>query len=315
MTVLNELNINQDQLFKRQKLIAEIEEALTIKYNCPNRVMSYIMRFGHSRTSMHTGDIPNIETVLNSITGAEQINLVVHSPGGDGTITEKIIDICRAHLAGANKKLRVIVPNVAKSAATILALGTDEIIMGYTSELGPIDPQVPITVSGMTHWVSAFAFVEARDKLLEQITEATKKKEPTVGLLTELAGLNIPFTDEMENQIGFAKKTATTLLNKYMLVPVHQNAKTRKKNAEAIAEKLLSKTLFPVHGHYINGQTAKDIGLQVELLGKDDPIWTLIWDYYMRCEVQMNIPLQPPQIKTKLFESGNQISLVMQDMP
>jgi len=119
----------------------------------------------------------------------------------------------------------------------------------------------------------------------------------------------------MENQIGFAKKTAVTLLHKYMLVPVHKNATTRKKNAESIARKLLSKELFPVHGHYINGQTAKDMGLQVELLDKDDPLWKQIWDYYIRCEVQMNLALQPGHIKTKLFESGNQVSLVTQDTP
>jgi len=313
MAVLNELNVNQDQLTKRQKLIAEIEQALTAKYNSPNRLMSYVMRFGHARTMMQTVDIPNIETVLNSITGAEQINLLIHSPGGDGAITEKIVDVCRAHLTGANPKLRVIVPNVAKSAATILALGTDEIIMGYTSELGPIDPQVPIIVSGTTQWVSAFAFVEARDKLIKQIAQASKKKQ--LALLTQLAGLNIPFTDEMENQIGFAKKTAVTLLNKYMLVPVYKNATKRKKNAEAIAQKLLSKELFPVHGHYINGQTAKNMGLQVELLDKDDPLWRQIWEYYIRCEVQMNIGMPPGHIKTKLFESGNQVSLVTQDTP
>ncbi len=315
MAVLNELNVNLDQLTKRQRLIGEIEQALSAKYNSHNRLMSYVMRFGHARTMMQTIDIPNIETVLNSITGAEQINLLIHSPGGDGTITEKIVDVCRAHLVGNNRKLRVIVPNVAKSAATILALGTDEILMGYTSELGPIDPQVPITVSGSTQWVSAFAFVEARDKLMKQVAEAMKKKQPTVGLLTQLAGLNIPFTDEMENQIGFAKKTAIALLHKYMLLPIHKESAIRKKNAESIATKLLSKELFPVHGHYINGQTAKDMGLQVELLQKDDPLWEKIWEYYIRCEVQMNIPLQPGHIKTKLFESGNQVSLVTQDTP
>jgi len=264
---------------------------------------------------MQTADIQHIEAVLQSLAGAEQINLLVQSPGGDGTISEKIIDICRSHLVGNDRKLRVIVPNVAKSAATILALGTDEIIMGYTSELGPIDPQVPIAVSGMTQWVSAFAFVEARDKLMNQIAEAAKKNEPTVGLLTQLAGLNIPFTDEMENQIEFAKKTAVSLLDKYMLVPLAENAEERKKRAEAIAQKLLSKELFPVHGHYINGQAARDMGLRVELLAKDDPLWTRIWDYYIRCEIQMNIPLQQGFIKTKLFESGNQISLVTQDTP
>lgn len=169
MAMLNELNVNLDQLNKRFKLIADIEQALTAKYQAPNRLVSYVMRFGHPRTMMHTSDIPNIEALLRSITGTEQINLLIHSPGGDGTITEKIVDMCRANLAGANKKLRVIVPNIAKSAATILALGTDEIIMGYTSELGPIDPQVTVVVSGVPQYVSAFAFVEARDKLMREL--------------------------------------------------------------------------------------------------------------------------------------------------
>jgi hypothetical protein len=35
----------------------------------------------------------------------------------------------------------VVIPRKAKSAATLLALGADEIHMGLMSELGPIDPQ------------------------------------------------------------------------------------------------------------------------------------------------------------------------------
>lgn len=316
-SVLNELNvnINTDQLQKRQKLIKEIEEALTARYGCANRLMSYVLRFGHVRTGMGTADIPSLEAVLNSISGAVQINVLLHSPGGDGTIVEKMMEMCRIHLFGQNSKLRVIVPNIAKSAATVFALGADQILMGYCSEIGPIDPQVPIVVSGMTQWVSAFAFVEARDKLMEQIADALKKKEPTVGLLQQLAGLNIPFTDEMENQIGFAKKTAVELLDRYMLVPRFPGKKGRVTKASEIAEKLLSKQLFPVHGYYIDGGTAKKLGLEVELLDKDDPLWKAIWEYYVRCEVQMNIPLQPLQpqlIKTKLFESGS-VSLVTQD--
>lgn len=315
MSIFNEMNVNQDQLNRRWRLIGEIEQSLTAKYGAKNRLISYVMRFGHARTIMYTADIPNIEAALQSIPGAEQINLLIHSPGGDGTICEKIVDICRSHLVGNDRKFRVIVPNVAKSAATILALGADEIIMGYTSELGPIDPQVPIVVSGSPQWVSAFAFVEARDKLLQQIAKATKKQEPTVGFLTQLAGLNIPFTDEMENQIQFAKKTAITLLSKHMLVPVHAKPIQRHKESVNIAEKLLSKALFPTHGYYISGQAAKDMGLQVELLDKDDPLWNQIWEYYIRCEVQMNIPLQASLVKTKLFESGYQVSIVVQDMP
>jgi serine dehydrogenase proteinase len=311
VNTINELNTNADQLQKRQALMKQIEDLLTSRHGVQNRIMSYVFRFGHARASMASSDIPSFEAILSSVSGAEQINLLLHSPGGDATIVEKMVDMCRSHLSGGHRKFRVIVPNIAKSAATVLALGADKILMGYCSELGPIDPQVPIAVSGVTQWVSALAFVESRDKLMDQIAEATKKGKPTVGLLQQLAGLNIPFTDEMENWIGFAKKTAATLLDKYMLINKFPKAKTRRKKANDIAEKLLSKQLFPVHGQFIDGATAQELDLEVEVLDKNDKLWELIWQYYIRAEVQMNIPLQPPMVKIKLFESS-QASLVEQ---
>jgi Serine dehydrogenase proteinase len=254
----------------------DIEAALTARYGASNRIMSYFVRFDHRRAMMSSADIASIENMLNTITGAEQINVLLHSPGGDPTVIEKMIHMCRMHMSGTQPKLRVIVPNVAKSAATLFALGADTILMGYCSELGPIDPQVPISVSGVTQWVSAFAFVGSRDKLMEQLAEAVKKKEPTAGYLTQLASLNIPFTHEMENWIEFSRKTGATLLNKYMLKPKFPKAAQRQKKADSIAEKLLSKQLFPVHPQFINGETARNLGLEVELLGKDEPLWDLL---------------------------------------
>ena len=312
MGIINELNSHQDQLQKRQNLIRVIEEMLSSRYGAHNRLISYMFRFGHARSSMSSNDIPSFADILTSISGAEQINLVLHSPGGDPTIVEKMVDMCRSHLSGDHRRLRVVVPNIAKSAATVLALGSDEILMGYCSELGPIDPQVQIAVSGVIQWVSALAFVESRDKLMEEIAEATKKKRPMAGLLQQLAGLNIPFTKEMENWIDFSKKTAATLLDKYMLRSKFPKSQARKKKANDTAEKLLSKQLFPVHGQFIDGATAKQLDLEVEVIDKDDELWQKIWEYYIRCEVQMNMPLQPPMVKIKLFESG-QLSLVAQD--
>jgi hypothetical protein len=312
IAVINELNVNSDQLLKRQNLMREIELALTARYGVSNRLMSYFVRFDHRRAMMGSADIASLEAILNTITGAEQINILLHSPGGDPTVIEKMIHMCRAHMSGAQPKLRVIVPNIAKSAATLFALGADTILMGYCSELGPIDPQVPISVSGVTQWVSAFAFVGSRDKLMEQLAEAIKRKEPTAGYLTQLATLDIPFTHEMENWIEFSRKTGVTLLDKYMLKPKFPRAAQRKKKAEGIAKKLLSKQLFPVHPQFINGETAKNLGLEVEILSKDEPLWDLLWTFYIRSEVQMNLPIQAPLIKVKSFESS-QGSLVIQD--
>jgi hypothetical protein len=313
--ILNEMNVGQDQLEKRKKLLNNLDDLLSARYGARNRTIIYLLRFGHPRTMMASSDIAPFEATLRSVSGADQINLVLQSPGGDSTIVEKMVAMCRAHLSGNKSRFRVIVPNVAKSAATVLALGADSLLMGYCSELGPIDPQVQIAVSGVIQWVSALAFVESRDKLMAQIAAAAGTGQPIQGLLQQLAGLNIPFTTEMDNHISFAKKTATTLLEKFMLRTRFTDDTERQQKADEIAEKLLSKQLFPVHGHTISGATAKsELGLEVELLEQTDNVWQLIWEYYLRCEMHMNLPGQAGLIKTKMFESSFE-SLVTQDSP
>lgn len=300
--IISELDVNADQLRKRRDVIVEIEKELTRRFKRPNRMITYMMRFGHSKSMIHSDDIKALDALLNSVSNAQELNVLIHSPGGDGSIVEKMVEMCRGHLSYKQNKLRVIVPNIAKSAATLFSLGADEILMGYSSELGPIDPQIPIVVSGATKYVSALTFVETRDLLMEELAEALAKKQPTQGVLTQLAGLNIVFTNEMQNVINFSKKTAIRLLEKYMLTSRVRQAKARTQEAETIAEALLSKQLFPIHGHFINATTAKGLGLEVKILDRLDPLWEKIWDYYVRAEVQMDFPA-PQGVKIKLFES------------
>jgi hypothetical protein len=120
----------------------------------------------------------------------------------------------------------------------------------------------------------------------------------------------------MENVIGFSRKTAAKLLDKYMLLSKFPQAAKRKKKAKEIAGKLLSKQLFPVHGQFIDGGTAQQLGLEIDVLDKGDKLWELIWEYYIRSELQMNIALSPGMVKVKLFESSAQgASLVVQELP
>lgn len=314
--ILGELDVNTDQLNRRRQLIERLEKALTEHYQTRNRVFAYIFRFGHPRALISSGDISSFETTLSSVSSTEQINLIIHSPGGDGTIVEKMVEMTRSHLTGDNRKFRVIVPNIAKSAGTLLALGADTILMGYCSELGPIDPQLLVNVSGAWQQISAQSFVDARDNLMREIQQALQQKKDTVGYLQQLAGLNVPFTEECENLIEFSRKTASELLSRYMLRVKIPQETDRNKKAEEIAKKLLSKELFPVHGQFIDGKTARDkLELEVELLEKDDELWKLIWEYYVRCEIQMGIPLpqMPNYVKIKLFESTG-VSLVTPDV-
>jgi len=107
-----------------------------------------------ANASIGSEDIPAIGDALLSIGDVDRLDLIVDGPGGDGTIAEKVIDLCRCYC----KTFRVIVPNRAKSAATIIALGTDEIVMGHTSEIGPIDAQVVVMAGGIPRFISAQSF-------------------------------------------------------------------------------------------------------------------------------------------------------------
>lgn len=71
--------------------------------------------------------------------GQKDILLVIQSGGGQIEPAYLISKTCKKL---SKNKFVVAVPRRAKSAATLLALGADEIHMGLMSELGPIDPQI-----------------------------------------------------------------------------------------------------------------------------------------------------------------------------
>src|SRR5262249_53761363 len=70
------------------------------------------------------------------------LDFLLHTGGGDIDAAEKLMYIVRK--AVGTGRLRVIVPDFAKSAGTLMALAADAIVMSDCSELGPIDPQITL---------------------------------------------------------------------------------------------------------------------------------------------------------------------------
>ncbi len=68
------------------------------------------------------------------------LDLILHSPGGSAEAAESIVTYLRQKF----DHIRVFVPLAAMSAATMIALSANEIVMGRHSQLGPIDPQFTI---------------------------------------------------------------------------------------------------------------------------------------------------------------------------
>ena len=92
-------------------------------------------------TTMQRVDADNIYASLNhwQPDDRKDILLVLYSFGGDIASAYLISKLCREFTA---KRFVVAVPRRAKSAATLICCGADEIHMGSLSELGPIDPQI-----------------------------------------------------------------------------------------------------------------------------------------------------------------------------
>jgi hypothetical protein len=247
--------------------------------------------------SIGSEDIPVFGEALMSIGEVDYLYLIINSPGGDGTVAEKIIELCRAYC----KEFKVIVPNRAKSAATVIALGADEILMGYCSELGPIDAQVPVVVSGIPRYISAQSFIDARRKLEAKFKRVVQRNEDPRAVLQQIASLDIPYIDHCEKLMEFSREVARKYLAKHMFSSIKQSD-VRKETIDKVLKGLSSVSIFKVHGRMIDGNAAKtDLKLNVRLLGKDDPLWEDIWRYYVRADVA----LTRNQKSFKLVETRN----------
>jgi len=87
--------------------------------------------------SIGYADLLPITDQLDNLSG-RALDIILESPGGSGEVTEDIVRLVRARYDSVG----VIVPGWAKSAATILAMAGDEILMSPASALGPIDAQL-----------------------------------------------------------------------------------------------------------------------------------------------------------------------------
>ncbi len=92
-------------------------------------------------SSIGTYDLDQIFNGLSELNSArdKDVLLMLLSRGGSIEPAYQISKLCKAF---SHNRFVVTVPRQAKSAATLIALGADEIHMGPLGQLGPIDPQL-----------------------------------------------------------------------------------------------------------------------------------------------------------------------------
>jgi ClpP class serine protease len=100
----------------------------------------------------------------------EGLDLLIVSDGGDPMVAWRSITLLRER----TDHLAVLIPQGAYSAATLLALGANEILMHPNGNLGPVDPQIRVRTEkgdksfGFEDMAGFLAFVREEVKLTDQ---------------------------------------------------------------------------------------------------------------------------------------------------
>ncbi|MBI3255817.1 MAG: hypothetical protein HYZ63_02500 [Candidatus Andersenbacteria bacterium] len=116
----------------RKDLIQQIEKSRD------SRVITYLTsdRPGPVNARIGMDIIPIFSEQLRKIGKTKKIDLFLYSTGGDTHVPWRLVSMIREYC----ETFSVLIPYKAHSAATMIALGADEIVMSDLSELSPIDP-------------------------------------------------------------------------------------------------------------------------------------------------------------------------------
>jgi hypothetical protein len=189
----------------------------------------------------------------------DKLDLIIHSPGGSAEAAEQIVNYLREKY----NHIRVIVPQNAMSAATMIACAADEIVMGKHSAIGPIDPQITYPLdSGRFFTAPAQSLLSEFEQAKEEIT-----KNPKVAVIWVNKLKNLPhgILDICKNTTALSIEKVSLWLEKFMF----RDDPNAKEKSNKIAIWLGTASNHKTHGRPINYHTAIQQGLKVTLLESD----------------------------------------------
>lgn len=200
------------------------------------------------------------------------IHVLLNSPGGslDSAYTTAL------YLNAYTKDLRVYVPNRAKSASTLLAIGADTIYLSAFGELGPLDTQIPNprnpanSVSALdcyqsVDYVRDFGF-NTISAVLPKLIESTGRRIPVSDLLATASTFAIGAVEPVLRTItaldfgGWGRSLRIGEQYARMLL------QAKSKDGDHVRADRIARTLVYGYTHHpfpIDFHEAKQIGLEV----------------------------------------------------
>ncbi len=205
----------------------------------------------------------------------ERIHVILHSRGGSLDSAYKVVLFLRSFA----KDVRVYVPRRAKSAATLIAVGADQVVMSPFAELGPLDTQITDPRNPATH-VSALDCYRSVDYVREFGVLAIPR---ALKVMLDQTQALIPLGELIESATTFATGSASPMLEQVKALDFGAWGRTLKigenyaqevrrrlshPDSEEDAERIAWKLVYGYTHHLypIDRAEAKRLGLAVDTM-------------------------------------------------
>lgn len=207
---------------------------------------------------INDSDITGFMNALKGLDATKGLDLILHTPGGNPTATEGIVKYLHSKFGN---DIRVIVPQMAMSAGTMLACSAKSIIMGKHSCLGPIDPQY----GGVPAYNIVNEFKEAKSDL---------DQNPQAKTYWELQLKKYPaaFFYSVVDSINLSSALVSDWLTEYMFEG--EDPKKASQKVKTIVGKLNANNKS--HSRHFTFDFCKNLGLNVEALEADQELQELV---------------------------------------
>jgi hypothetical protein len=212
-----------------------------------------------------------------------RLAVVLQTTGGYIESAERIADTLRKHYG----HVAFVIPDMAMSAGTVLAMSGDEIWMNYFSMLGPIDPQVErVRPDGRRGWVPALGYLHKYEELIEKSRKGTLTSAEAAFFVQNFDAAELYSFEQ-------ARKLSIALLEQWLVrykfkswkktkthgLPV--NAAMRRQRAGEIGAKLSDTERWFSHSRGISMRVLiRDLKLQIEDIDKTPKIREAVNGYY-----------------------------------
>jgi len=226
---------------KTQSLVGRIQKRLD---------GTFLTYWTSTSGSVCDNDVMAMHDILEATGQREKLTLLVKSDGGSGMASLRMIHLLRKY----TKRLTVVAPLNCASAATMLALGADTIVMGPLSYLTAVDTSLEHDLSPLDHTNNLVPVSNDEvDRVIRLWKETVHRRGDGVNPYQELYKYLHPLV------IGALDRASSLSLMLCREILGYHMKDLRK--AERISRRLNSS--YPAHQYPITSREARRLGLNV----------------------------------------------------